>query len=89
MTVKLKMYLAKTINNCDENNIESVVCDLFQRFENYREIIVDMYINKAERITHTHEKQKKRYYYESELNRTGSKRKKSQAELIQRLKLNS
>lgn len=86
--VKTKIYLQKTIDNCDMYNIEKVVCDLFKRFSSYREIITDMYILKAEKMLSIHKQQQKKYYYNSELNRTGKKRKKSQYELIERMKNN-
>lgn len=86
--VKTKIYLSKTINQCNSDNIEKVVTDLYKRFNTYRNMITDMYINKAEKMNKTHEQQRKKYYYESELNRTGNRRKKSQAELVQKIKLN-
>jgi len=86
--VKTKIHLQKMINQCNADNIESVVCSLYNKFRTYREIITDMYILKVEKMNHTHNEQRKKYYYDSELNRTGNKRKKTQYELIQKIKLN-
>ncbi len=86
--VKTKIYLSKTINRCTQDTIEKVVCSLYDKFPTFRELITDAYINKAEKMNKTHEQQRKKYYYESELNRTGNRRKKSQAELVQKIKLN-
>ena len=42
--VKTKIYLSKTINQCNSDNIEKVVTDLYKRFNAYRDMITDMYI---------------------------------------------
>ena len=86
--VKTKIYLSKTINKCNSANIEKVVTDLYKRFNAYRDMITDMYISKAEKMNETHEQQRKKYYYDTCLNQTSKHRKKTQQELIQKMKLN-
>ena len=86
--VKTKIYLSKTINQCNSDNIEKVVTDLYKRFNTYRDMITDMYILKAERINQNHNEQRKKYYYDTCLNQTSKHRKKTQSELLEKIKLN-
>lgn len=83
--IRLKYFFRHTLRN--SNNIDEECLHLLNQFPRFKDYIIDLYILIKEQQQQTHERQRKRYSYETEYSKDNYN-KKTQRDIVERLKQN-